>query len=61
MDYQKIMCEFCKECKGIELNQKIQKTADKNCSNVLITKCINYCPKYHYDTESNRPKYIALF
>ena len=60
MDYRRIMCEFCKECKEYKVNEKIVKSTDVRCGDVLIIKCDNFCPKYHFEDKSNDDDYCSF-
>lgn len=62
MDYRKIMCGFCENCTEMKINQKVIKSTDCKCSDVLVIKCVNFCPKYHFkDKSNNNTEIIALF
>lgn len=61
MEYEKIMCKFCKECKQPRINERVIKTTDVRCSDTIVTKCENYCPKYNFEDKSNTTENIALF
>ncbi len=61
MDYQKIMCEYCKKCTKLNIQVKVQETTYKTCSDIVITKCTNFSPKYHFDKMSNDHNDVAHF
>lgn len=45
MNYQQIMCKFCKECIGINLKQQIIKSDNKLDSDTIVVRCTNYYSK----------------
>lgn len=45
MNYQEVMCKFCKECIGKNLKQYIIKSNDKFNSDTIAIRCDNYYSK----------------
>ena len=50
MDYQEIVCKFCKECIGIKLKEKVIKTESKVNSDTIAIRCENFYPKYEFES-----------
>lgn len=50
MDYQNIMCKFCKECIGMKLTRKLIKTESKLNSDTIAIRCENYYPKDEFES-----------
>ena len=62
MDYQKIMCEFCKECSGSKITETIIRSTSIINGDMLLVRCENYCPKYDFeDKEQCKNKYCSFF
>ena len=56
MEYQKIMCEFCKKCKCFKMNTRVEKIKHEN--DVTIVKCENFQPKLKFESSTSS---VALF
>lgn len=52
MEYQKIMCEFCKECKCFKMNTRVEKVKYEN--DVTIVKCENFQPKLKFESSTSK-------
>lgn len=51
MNYEDLMCKFCKECIGIKLNKYIIESKDIRNGNTIVTRCDNFYPKYNFEGE----------
>lgn len=54
MDYQKIMCEFCKKCTEYKLNKRVIKSGSFVSGNITITKCENFIPKLDFKSSTEK-------
>ena len=50
MNYQEVMCQFCKECIGIKLTEKVIKSESKLNSDTIAIKCDNFYPKEEFES-----------
>ena len=50
MNYQEIMCKFCKECIGIKLRQNTIKTESKVNGDTIAIRCENFYPKEQFES-----------
>ena len=57
MEYQKIMCEFCKKCLEYKLNSEVVKIPYE--SDMLVVKCENFQPKLTF--KSNAKECCSFF
>lgn len=51
MEYQKIMCEFCKKCLEYKLNSEVVKVPHEN--DMLVVKCENFQPKLKFESNTS--------
>lgn len=51
MNYEKIMCKFCKECIGLKLTRKLIKSESKLNSDTIVIKCENYYSKEEFKSD----------
>ena len=54
MDYQKIMCEFCKECTEFKMNIRIVKAHNTRETDTTIIKCENFQPKFNFKSSTEK-------
>jgi len=50
MEYEKLVCKFCKECIGKKLNIKIIKSESKVNSDTIAIRCDNFYPKDEFES-----------
>ena len=52
MEYQEIMCEFCKKCTEFKINKKVVKLPNESIT--VIVKCENFQPKFNFKSSTEK-------